>query len=100
MKEDKPSHPLVQLTHPLALVEVTISAFNSISSPCCLCHCWLGVAIVVVVVVGLLLLKPQAVVHIDVVVDVVMTHIWLDVDIWFCLPTKAVDVVVILQVSS
>jgi hypothetical protein len=94
MKEDKPSRPLVQLTHLLASVEVTILVLNSISSPCCLCHCWLGVAIVVVVVVvvvvGLLLVKPQAVVlHIDVVVvDVLMTNIWLDVDVWFCLPTK------------
>jgi hypothetical protein len=47
------------------------------------------VAIAIAVGVGatVVVVEP-VVVHVDIVVDVLMTRIWLDVDIWFCLPTR------------
>jgi hypothetical protein len=49
------------------------------------------VAIAVAVAVGVgatVVVVEPVVVHVDVVVDALMTRIWLDVDIWFCLPTR------------
>jgi hypothetical protein len=48
-------------------------------------------AVVVTIAVGVgatIVVVEPVVVHVDVVVDALMTCIWLDVDIWFCLPTR------------
>jgi hypothetical protein len=45
-----------------------------------------AIAIAVGVGAAVVVVEP-VVVYVD-VVDVLMTRIWLDVDIWFCLPTR------------